>query len=557
MNLEKNRNLYTSDVLTLFLDFDARGEEKMSARHLHQFVAKLAQSGVDTFLVNPNFQRAWYPSKHVPSILEGYERGDREYFRGHWYHPNDDYSRESEDYLDACVQFYNQFLDLIEEGTDWLAETAAACRTFGISPWLSIRMNDTHSIREPNSPFNHPIFQDDRFLLKNVSLAGEVAPRWDRGRSGLNYEHPEVRDYMFAHIEDAFMNYDYDGIEMDWLRGPLCCERPASREATETMTAWVEQVRGLTVKKGRASGKTYVLGMRMPANIAAVKNIGLDVEAMVKWRLLDYIAPSNFLQAAWDVPYDRLRAEFGRDIAIYGTVEGIVNYLPVYSPSLGEGRYERLTSMTPEALCGNAAGKLAMGADGIQVYNFFVPEEIKTPGYHSQYSALQHVHNLDELRGKPKQYTFSTNFRMYTAPPYEMTEQVPVILERGWRRGFRLSMCAEPAEAALQLVIQVIVRKQPSVLPLGVSFNGAALTFHGEETDRLLFPSGPNTLHSREHTAYNYMFPASLIRDGWNEVTVYAGKDPGAAAEPASVYIACIELAVCERGSDGFDDITV
>lgn len=547
MRLDQNRNLYTSDVLTLFLDFDLRGQERMTAKHIHQFVEKLALSGVDTFLVNPNFQRAWYPSKNVPAILEGYTRGDREYFRGHWFHPNDVYTADSDEYLDTCVRFYNQFLDLIEEGTDWLAEAAAACRKYGISPWLSFRMNDTHSIRELNSPFNHPIYKDDRLLLKQVWLNPEDRRAWERGRSGLNYEYPEVRDYMFAQIEDAFMNYDYDGMEMDWLRGPLCCERPASPEARDTMLRWVRKVRGLTAAKTRPDGKPCVLGMRVPANIAAVKDIGLDIAAMAKQDLLDYVAPSNFLQAAWDVPYDRLRAELGQEITLYGTIEGIVNYLPVYSPSLEATHYERLTSMTPELLYGNAAGKLAMGADGVQVYNFFVPELIKTPGYHARYSALDQLHNLDRLRGKPKQYSFATNYRKYVTPPFERTEQLPALLEDGWRRDFRLSMCAEPEAGDWQLVIQTILHQRPAGLLLGVSFNGAALTFDGTETDQLLFPSGPNTKHIQEHAAYNYNFPASLIRDGWNEVTVYAEKAPGGSADHHNVCIACIELAVVQR----------
>ena len=54
-----------------------------SAKPIHRFVGTLADNGVDTFLINANASTAWYPTKAVPSILDGYKRGDREFFRGH------------------------------------------------------------------------------------------------------------------------------------------------------------------------------------------------------------------------------------------------------------------------------------------------------------------------------------------------------------------------------------------------------------------------------------------------------------------------------------------
>jgi len=45
-----------------------------SAKAIHRYVDVLADNGVDTFVINANASRAWYPSKTIPSILDGYPR---------------------------------------------------------------------------------------------------------------------------------------------------------------------------------------------------------------------------------------------------------------------------------------------------------------------------------------------------------------------------------------------------------------------------------------------------------------------------------------------------
>ena len=56
----------------------------LTVQDIHRNVDILADSGIDTLTVNAHStQFAYYPSKHVPTAIDGYRRGDREYFRGH------------------------------------------------------------------------------------------------------------------------------------------------------------------------------------------------------------------------------------------------------------------------------------------------------------------------------------------------------------------------------------------------------------------------------------------------------------------------------------------
>jgi len=61
-------------------------------------------------------------------------------------------------------------------------------------------------------------------------------------------------------------------------------------------------------------------------------------------------------------------------------------------------------------LRGNAAGKLALGADGLCQFNFFIAESdwCLDFGMRTDYGDLRGLDDLESLRGKPKHYTLST-----------------------------------------------------------------------------------------------------------------------------------------------------
>ena len=120
-------NLFNGDSCTYFYNPELWQPEggPYSAKAIHRYIDLLADNGVDAFLINPNAQVAWYPSKKLQTILDGYKRGDREFFRGHALGAG--ISADKMDaYLDHQVQFFNLYQDLIDAGVDWLAETSRA-----------------------------------------------------------------------------------------------------------------------------------------------------------------------------------------------------------------------------------------------------------------------------------------------------------------------------------------------------------------------------------------------------------------------------------------------
>ena len=535
-----HRNLFNGDTCVYFYNPERWQPEggPYSARAIHRYVEELATNGIDTFIINANASKAWYPSKVIPTILDGYRRGDREFFRGHAICGGFTKPDEVEKYMDNSVLFFNRYLDLVEAGVDWLAETTKACRQRGVTPWVSVRMNDLHGHRNfEGSFFNLPLLKRCEMRLHH-STYPSMAGDWTY-REGLNYELPEVRDLMFAQIREVVEDYDYEGLELDWWRQPLCCEPNASAATIALMSDWFRSIRALTQRRAAQTGRPFWFGMRIPGRLETLKTIGLDIVTLCREGTLDFISPSGFWRTSWEMPHDDLQRAVGPRTAVYGVIEDGANALPTIGPALNVAREIRLISASREMLTANAAGKLVLGAAGIEWFNFYCTDQARLSGLTSDYTFLRDIHRLDLLRGREKHYACSD--KSYgsglSLPPFELPPPLPVILEHHWRQSFRLPMCAEPADRGLRLVVQVVVKKSDPAGEIPVSFNGSWPKAERTTTDRLLFPCGSLTHHAPAHTAFNYEFPISLLRDGWNEIELYNGA-------PGTITVVAIELAV-------------
>ena len=559
--LAAHRNLFNGDCNFLFYNPELWQPEggSYSARAIQRFIELLATSGVDTLLVNPNTQVVWYPTKKLEYVLQGYRRGDRAFVRPIAAGNAGLSPAQAELYTEHLVGLLDLYLDLAEAGVDWLAECARACRQRGVSPWLSYRMNATHFSAAPENPVNCRLFRDPQNRLSG-RIPG-ASPATHAGWIGLNYGRKPVRDYMLAMIREGVEAYDYEGLELDWLRHPVCLEAPATPRQIDEMTDWFAEVKTLT----RARRPFFPLGLRLPGNLAYLCNIGIDVKALVQRRIVDFVTFSNFWQTSWEMPHDELRRELGPDVTIYGGMEDAPNWLEAHAPSLKERpagpdiqlagdnalkaaqpstgakrvRGTRYLTASAEFMRANAAGKLVLGADGLEQFNFFVTDQVRVPGQCGDYAALRQLTDLAFLRGKEKHYAMNTA-SVQPTKLWDVPEQLPVRIAPRHRRALRIPLCAEPAGAALTLVIQVVMTRTPTAPDCGVSFNGAWPVFNRQETDALLFPAGPYRQHVEEHAAWNYSFDVGAIKDGWNEIVIYneSTKD---------LAIVAVELGILNR----------
>lgn len=556
--LARNRHLFNGDCNFLFYNPELWQPEggRFTVAAIERYLNLIADAGIDTLLVNPNTQVAWYPSRQLPHILQGYTRGDLAFARSVGAGLPPMAPALAEEYARNFAALLDLYLDLAEAGVDWLVECARIARARGVSPWLSYRMNPTHFSNAPDSPVNAPVFRNpqNRLSGRTPDSQGSVHPTW----VGLNYGRAEVRDYMTTLIREGVQAYDYEGLELDWLRHPVCLEAPASPTEVATITAWLADLRALTL----ARRPDFRFTIRAPANLAYLRQIGLDLQDLARRGIVDGFTFSDFWQTPWELPIDDLRRELGPDVAIYGGMEDAPNWLETVAPSLterpsgpdvqlaGDNAYRaqapaggkqrvrgtRYLTASPEFMRAGAAGKLVLGADGLEQFNFFVTDQVRVPGLRADYPALKQLDQLEHLRGRTKHYAFNT-VSLQGTKLWDVPEQLPVKIAPRHRRALRLPMCTEPATAGLRLVVQVVTEQGAPASGWGVSLNGAWPSFTATETRDLLFPAGPYSQHVDEHRAWNFALDVTGLRDGWNEIVLYNDA-------PAELSVIVVEIGL-------------
>jgi len=536
--------------------------QPLTAEDIQHYVDILADSGIDVLTVNAHAgQLAYYPSKTVPTILDGYTRGERSFFFGHilgW----DMTPAQIDNYLKDATHYMDAYVDLVEAGIDWVEETAKACRRRGIVPWISIRMNDMHGASKlmELSYMNCELFKNPEMRLRGTGYNPQ-APA-ENGDMGMNYAKPEVREHVMAAIRDMVENYDYEGLQLEWNRSPLCCEPGAGQATIDTITQWHADVRAVTQAQGEKIGKHYALGVKHVGTLNQMRSIGIDLRAMAQQNIIDFTSPTNFWQSSWDIPCDEMKQELGGDVAVYGAIEIAPNWLQGLLPEQPKGNTAlglplavnyRLTPFSPPTLWGNAAAKLAAGADGIEVYNFACADQPShwiwedDPG-HAQYSALPNLADLETLRGRAKFYSLSSATGYYVHQPFETVAPFPGVLGPQERRTCRIPMCAETNDE-LEFVVQLVVEKREELPPLGIYFNEAWPTFDSARDQKLLFAVATMTHHAPDKVGLNFSLPLSAIQEGWNEIVVMNGAaaDFSGAVGKDAVTVYSVEVAVRNR----------
>ena len=497
---------------------------RYSRKAIHRLIHSLGVAGVDTFLINPNGQLPCYPSKRMRYQYQDYRRDDRDYARVHW-RDCEGWSGEAlEELLTRQAATNNLYLDLIEEGTDWLAETAVACREEGISPWISVRMNDSHGGRSPEKSYmNNDLLRNRPDLRLDKPC---INPDQKFHRYSLDYSKPECRAYMLEMIEDM-LTYDFEGMELDFGRDPVIAAPVASDTVRDQICTWMRDIRARTNAKAAETGKPFYLGLKASCNIGLLYDFGLDVDRCVEEGIFDFVSFSNYYQTCWEAPIDEQKRRYGDKVAVFGYIEGTVNWYSVQAgENSGRGKDQRTKrgremTYSGEMILGNAAGKHVLGADSIVFFNnfFSFDKNSHTPAAHW---AIQEVGSLEKLRGQPKAYSLITAF-VYPlgTVALERPAALPEFIWPSASRTWRLPMMAEPG-GDLVLRIQAAVERKAGVTPqLAVTINHHWPQAECVCTNKLLFPAGDYDELLEGHMGFTFTLPAGLIQEGWNEITVF------------------------------------
>lgn len=252
-------------------------------------------------------------------------------------------------------------------GADTLSLAVNFCHKNNLEIFSSHRINDIHdSVADWDYLLSRWKRENPKYLLGTPAIRDQIrdtnSPKfwW----SALDFEHPEVRDYLCRIQEDVCTRYDIDGMEIDYFRSPMFFKpnldyQPATSAQVEMLTNFQRRVREIHYQAGTKRGRPLLTAVRVPATPAVCLHVGIDIERWIKEGLADIVTVGGGY-APFTEPFDEIRKLCQtRKIPFYATI----------SASGMRGRENRYS--TPEAWRGAASNMWRAGVDGIYTFNIF------------------------------------------------------------------------------------------------------------------------------------------------------------------------------------------
>jgi hypothetical protein len=320
--------------------FITREEKDMTLAGVNAFVDQYADTAVTHLFFCPNAMRASFSSKTREAIWD--VTGNEDFPTGN-----------------NIARWPDNARLLHERGLDPYALWIARSREKGISPWISMRMNDVHEVSTTKS-FMHSSFWQSHPEFWRVPYGEGVG---GTGRA-LNYVHPEVREYNLAFVNELLERYDPDGLELDWMRAGRHLTPGKESEEGPILTEFVRQVRALTREWALKRGHPILLAVRVPSHPDAAAGLGMDAVTWAREGLVDLLIPAPFWTTSdFDIPVELWKQRLGDEGASVLMAPGLEYHTRPWPG--GKAKANDLPHVY-----GFAASARARGADATYLFNY-------------------------------------------------------------------------------------------------------------------------------------------------------------------------------------------
>ena len=382
----------------------------------HKLIDRYVGSNITHILFNVNFQRLAYDSE----VCETYwdcpnpTRDTSGWPLKSWY-----VHRTGVDPFDVCIK---------------------RSRVRGFSPWVSVRMNDTHY-----NDVQHKMF----------SLWWDH-PEYRRGvggfHNGFDFSHEPVRELYMSLIREVLERYDADGLELDWMRFPYHFKPGQEQAGLKILTDFTREVRQLTKAWTERRGHAVELAARVPSTPDMAAALGMDAVRWVQEGLVDVLIPtSTWMPTDTDMPMEVWRERIGENAPAFTLAAGA----DLYVQGVPGGS---LMKDTLESQRGFTAAMLHRGADCIYLFNHFnhkdfVREFTQPDGgkvVKDEYAdILAQAGDLDKAAHGPRRHV--QTFRDTNAPGVSNPRALPYHVDGEKAATFRINIGPKPKSGSVTL----------------------------------------------------------------------------------------------------------
>ena len=393
--------------------FCNRPPDDMTEEGVDGFLDTYANTHVREIMFNVNARYTSYPSTVWEKLWLGYD-------------PDGNHGPELATRFEGHVPpnrlhlLHNLYL-LEQRGIDPYERWLRRSREVGISPWISIRMNDLHHLQMSITERRELLAAADppqhRARYREVMNVEDGAP---------DYAVPEVYDHFMALVREVAERYDMDGLEMDFTRHFHFFQPHRGIADQPVMTRFVREARAVLERHGEARGRETRLCVKVPGEERTARWLGMDVITWAREGLVDYVVPTPRWQS---IDFGIAVDEWNRLLEGTGVLLGpaleprVKPYLryPLPKEMRGQGFV-----VSPELVRGAAATYLNQGADRVYLMNYFDDRaDLNGRVLLKECGLLNDVGSLEAMSGKTRRHMVT--FPDMTAPGQPSGEVLPLV----------------------------------------------------------------------------------------------------------------------------------
>ena len=138
------------------------------------------------------------------------------------------------------LRFIRGLESVIEEREDYFQAMADRCRQIGIQFFVTVRMNDAHD--SPKGWNAVDLYSQYKKAHPELLLGEAVHPSF---ATGFDFAYEQVRQTSSRSSKRSSLDYDLDGIELDFLRHPAFFKPEEAYRNRHLITQLVRRVRAL------------------------------------------------------------------------------------------------------------------------------------------------------------------------------------------------------------------------------------------------------------------------------------------------------------------------
>ena len=300
-----------------------------------------------------------------------------------------------------------------------------------------MRMNDIHNVDDEQS-FMHSEFWRQHPEFRRTPYRFSF---WtDRA---FDYGWQEVREYHFALIAELSEHYDFDGIELDWMRFGFHFRPGHEAEGAGLLTAFTERVRRLLDGWEKRRGHRIRLGARVPSRPHTTLDLGMDATGWAHRGLVDWLVITPFFSTSEpDMPVEIWKQLLrGTGVELCAGMELLVRPYPTV---------KGFQTNSLETLRGAALSLLHRGADRIYLFNYMDSET--TIDDAGEYPVLlREIGDIGMMNSKARRHVLTYTDTWAVGDP--QTDALPAQIPTGGWHAFRLHIGPKPEHGVANVVL--------------------------------------------------------------------------------------------------------